>query len=371
MSDEATRELTHTESPSASAILERFDLANDAKIIEALSKRVTQGFTYKVNGKFGLSSAGVLWASREFAKQGEVYRVVGDLKIQPCPLDPECVNVWITVQRFFVHPGTGQEIALDSTIGHKRMSRKTKKYTDQNDDTKFEMVEDPEFTTKAITKAERNGKVKLMPKDAVTNLIAKASGQTMTPPPQKAPAKPANKPAGTAAPAQGAQQNAAPAADAAKPATTPAANAGAAKAANTGAGATSHTAQPAAGQPGPGAAAAAKEPAAQPTSGAPKMSKEIMVQKLDAVTKLLFGTQDGAVARQKLAAITGKASPMDLTEEEIKNVGNAVNAVVKKTAEIQGNNIVKISDKSILWKGPEAAPPATPTETPGEEAPMF
>lgn len=92
-----------------------------------------------------------------------------------------------------------------------------------------------------------------------------------------------------------------------------------------------------------------------------------MVQKLDAVCKLVFQTQDGAVARQRLAAITGKASPADLSEEEIKTIGNAINAVAKKTAVIEGNNIVKIADKSILWKGPELPPPQeAPPEAEGD-----
>lgn len=97
------------------------------------------------------------------------------------------------------------------------------------------------------------------------------------------------------------------------------------------------------------------------------MTKDVMVQKLDAVSKMVFGTQDGAVARQKLAAITGKASPSDLSDDEIKKIGNAINAVAKKTAVIDGNNIVKTSDKSILWQGPDLPPPQeAPTEEPEE-----
>lgn len=351
MADESKTELTQVEPSSGNGgLLERFDLADDAKIVAALSKRVTQGFTYKVNGKFGLSSAGALWAAREFAKQGEVYRVEGAVDIKPCPLDPECINVTLKVQRFFVNPATGQEIALDSTIGHKRMSRKTKRYMDEHDDSKFEMVEDPEFTTKAITKAERNGKLKLMPKDAVVNLIAKATGQTAQAPPAP---KGQTKPAGGAA--------------ATKPVTTP-----------SGAAST----PPKEETKKPDEAKKVEEtkkteepkktstPPAGAADGKPKMTKEVMVQKLDAVCKMVFNTQDGAIARQHLAALTGKASPADLTDDEIKKIGNAINAVAKKTAEFQGNNIVKSSDKSILWKGPEVAAPKSetaPAEPPKEE----
>lgn len=364
MSENPSRELSVPEIPSNGGLLERFDLADDKKIIEAMAKRVTVGFTYKVNGKFGLSSAGALWAAREFAKQGEVYRVEGEPKIQICPLDPECINVWVKVQRFFVNPATGQEIALDSTFGHKRMSRKTKRYKDDAG-IEFDMVEDPEFTTKAITKAERNGKLKLMPKDAVTNMIAKATGQTVqgapppkgnTPPP-KGPAKPVTPPAGAGTtggapptpptpPKEEAKKVEEPKKEEAKKVEEPKKTE----------------------EPKKAAAPPPTPPPAAPADSKPKMSKEVMVQKLDAVSKMVFNTQDGAIARQRLAAIAGKPSPSDLTDDEIKQVGNAMNAVARKTAEIVGNDIIKLSDRSVLWKGPEVqeAPAAEGGEN-GEE----
>lgn len=345
MSENPGKELSMPDAPvSSSGLLERFDLADDKKILAAMATRVTAGFTYKVNGKHGLSSAGALWAAREFAKQGEVYRVQGEPKIEVCPLDADCVNIWVKVQRFFVNPATGQEIALDSTFGHKRMSRKTKRYKDDSG-TDFDMVEDPEFITKGITKAERNGKLKLMPKDAVTNMIAKATGQANAPTPPK----------GNTSPPKG---NATPPKDTAKPVTPPAGGAAA-----TGGAAPTLPKEEAkkpeeAKKEEPKKTEEAKKAAAPPPATPapaekPKMSKEVMVQKLDAVCKMVFNTQDGAVARQKLAAITGKPSPGDLSDDDIKKVGNAINAVAKKNAEIVGNDIVKLSDKSILWKGPE------------------
>jgi hypothetical protein len=372
---EDTKELSQpqAESPhSMAAVLERFDLADDSKIIKALTNRVTQGFTYKVNGKFGLSSAGTLWAVREFAKQGEVYRVMGLPSISICPLDPDYVNISLMVQRFFVNPATGQEIPLDTTIGHKRMCRKAKRFKDDQSD-EFEFVEDPEFVTKAITKAERNGKQKLMPKDSVTALIAKATGQTASPAPAKSTAKPAGpaKPAG--APAEAAKPATSAPATSAPAATGPAKPAGAAPPAEAAKPATPAT-QPAPSAAAPASTAPAAAPAAAPPAepaGKPKMTKEVMVQKLDAVCKLVFQTQDGALARQRLCAITGKASPSDLSEEEIKTVGNAINAVAKKTAVIEGNNIVKIADKSIMWKGPELPPPQESPAEGGAEGDMF
>jgi len=309
MSENPSKELSVPDAPSNGGLLERFDLADDKKIIEAMAKRVTAGFTYKVNGKHGLSSAGALWAAREFAKQGEVYRVQGEPKIEICPLDPECINVWVKVQRFFVNPATGQEIALDSTFGHKRMSRKTKRYKDDSG-TDFDMVEDPEFTTKAITKAERNGKLKLMPKDAVTNMIAKATGQVTTPPPPK----------GNTAPPKG---NTAPPKDTAKPVTPPAGASG---------GTPSTPPKEEAKKPEepkkteevkkPEEAKKVEEPKkteepkkaaappAPPADSKPKMSKEVMVQKLDAVCKMVFNTQDGAEAWSYDGKKLGYSSPL-------------------------------------------------------------
>lgn len=347
-SPEESRELSISENPVAGA-LERFDLADDTKIIESLSKRVATGFTYKVNGKHGLSSAGTLWAVREFAKQGEVYRVIGDVEIKVCPIDPDYVNVTLKVQRFFVNPGTGQEIALDSTIGHKRMSRKAKRYLDENDKSKFEMVEDPEFTTKAITKAERNGKLKLMPKDAVVNLIAKALGQGQS-------AQGGTRPAPKGPPGR-------PSAPPPPPTPTPPA---------------AHTAPPPPSPSSPpapppqSAPAATAPPAATVPPPPPKMTREVMIQKLDAVSKLVFQTPDGAQARAKLAQLTGKASPSDIPDEEMKTVGNAINAVANKKAKLEGNNIIRIADGVVLWKGPAAAaPPQPPPEEPPAEEEMF
>jgi hypothetical protein len=352
MSNEPSRELSQPEKTSGgtTGILERFDLADDLQVINALSKRVAPGFTYKVNGKHGLSSSGTLWAVREFAKQGEVYRVVGDVDIKACPLDPDCINVTLKVQRFFVNPATGQEIALDTTIGHKRMSRKTKRYTDPSDPTKFEMVEDPEFTTKAITKAERNGKLKLLPKDAVTNLIAKATGQaagdTKPPPPKQQ-----QTPSGGSAPA-GTATTPPPGATPPKPPATP-------------------PVQPPAGPPAQAPAAGAGASPAKPPPP-PPMTREVKIQKLDAVSKSVFGTTDGAQARAKLAQLTGKPSPADLNDDEMKAVGNAINAVATKKAKIEGNNIIRLADNVVLWKGPEIAAAAAPApEAPPAEEEMF
>ncbi len=356
--EQGTKELSQVTTPAASPglMLESFDLADDSKLLAALSKRVTKTFTYKVNGKHGLSSAGALWASREFAKQGEVYRVEGDVKIEACPLEPaDFINVMVKVARYFVHPGTGQEIKLDTTIGHKRMGRKTKRYKDDAG-TEFEMVDDPEFTTKAITKAERNGKLKLMPKDAILNLITKAiamdTGASSTPkqttPPKGNTAKPATPPAE-------------PKKDEAKKAEEPKKEEAKKAEESKKDAAASAPAQP-----------PKENPPAAPADGKPKMTREVMIQKLDAVCKMVFNTQDGTVARAELAKLTGKASPSDLSDEEIKKIGNAINAVAKKTASIDKNNIVRTSDKAVLWKGPEVKPPpAEAPAAPGQEEEMF
>lgn len=103
------------------------------------------------------------------------------------------------------------------------------------------------------------------------------------------------------------------------------------------------------------------------------MTREVKIQKLDAVSKMVFGTTDGAQARARLAQLTGKPSPADLTDEEMKAVGNAINSVANQKAKIEGNNILKIPEGTVLWQGPPpaAAPAPAPVPQPPQEEEMF
>lgn len=90
-----------------------------------------------------------------------------------------------------------------------------------------------------------------------------------------------------------------------------------------------------------------------------------MVQKLDAVLKVIYGTQDSSIARGGLHVLTGFASPADMPVDKMKQLGNTLNQVVKKLARVENNKIIRTADSVVIWQGPELAPVA-----PGSEA-MF
>lgn len=312
------------------------DLADEEQIIQEMSGRASEKYIYELkqtgeDGQpvMGLSYAGTNWACRELAQQGEVIRVVKQEDVSD-PADPEFIKIAVMTQRFKIDKETGRETALDSHISGKRQPRNMTKNVWENGVKKGTVsAPDPFAWEKCLSKAVRNAKQALMPADMVRKLIAKvkteagkpksAGSSKLSTPQADSKPTPAAPPQGTQPPAKSAPptQQAAP--------------------------------QPAAS-------------AAPPETAKPKMSKEVLIQKLDAVTKILFQTQDGAVARQKLAALTGKASPSELVEEQIKNIGNAINAVVKKTAAIEGNDIIKLSDRAVLWKGPEVPKQEAPAE---------
>lgn len=323
------------------------DLADEDQIIAEISGRVTDKYIYEMKGVkdergnpvIGLSYAGTNWACREFARQGEVIRVI-KWQDQSTPDEPEYYKIAVLAQRFVVDKETGKELALDTNVAGKRQWKLMKKIKWVNGERAGEeIVPDPFAWEKCLSKATRNAKQTLMPTEMVKKLVSKAlegkNGQAVG---RSAPRSQAKTPEGTkpVASASGGSTATKPE-EAKKPAVA--------------------TAPPTQTATGPTQTTAPSESAAKP-----KMSKDVLIQKLDAVTKMLFQTQDGAVARQKLAAITGKASPSDLSEEQIKNLGNAINAVVKKTAAIEGNDIIRSADKSVLWKGPEVPKQEAPAE---------
>lgn len=336
-----------------------FDLADEDQIISEMSGRVSDNYvyTFKQGGKdvTGLSFAGTNWAVREYAKQGEVIRIVGAPHVVMDPTDPDYVFVTITAQRFAVNVETGKDTALDSTIGVKRQWKmmEKRKYDDSGALTGKDLVQDSFYFEKAVSKATRNAKQALIPADFVKKLIDKAiqskNGKTIqprkgtqqakvgdgTPQSQAAPkAIPIQQPAtptqtvqtqpaqGTAMPIQG-------------PAPVP----------------TTATQQVNITQTTPQA------PAPGPQAPPPAIPKDVMVQKLDAVLKMVFKTQDGAIARQGLFILTGFQSPSDMEVDKIQALGNTLNAVLRSQAKVQANQIIRIQDNAILWQGPPMAGP--------------
>lgn len=302
---------------------EILDRADEEEILAELSGRVTDKYvyTFKQGGQEVpvLSKAGVDWACREYARQGEVIRII-DKEITPDSEDPEYIYIVITAQRFVIDKETLRETPLDSTLGVKRQWRKMrrKKYDGGGE----EVVEDPFFFEKGVSKAIRNAKRNLMPTDFITQIIAKAlankNGKTLM---REA------KPAQQAAPPPPQQQ---------QPATQPAPQA---------------------------VAPSAPPPAAPARAAAPKpLSRDVMIQKFDAALKGAFGTSDTAAARQGLGRLTGNPDPGALDNDTMKTLGNVLLGVIKKQNKLDGDKIVSAADGKVLWQKP--APPSSPHEAP-------
>lgn len=356
--------LTHAD---AHEVFESFELADEEMILHELAGRVTDKYVYTFKEKgqevTGLSKAGTDWAVREYAKQGEVIRVIGKTpEIMLDPTDGDYIWVVVVAQRFIVNRENGKEIALDSRFGTKRQwkNMKKKKYDEGGNVVGEEIVPDPFFMEKAESKASRNALQKLIPTDFVKKMISKAlelkNGRAVSAqrsPGRGAPAKP---PGATSPPAQGVA--------AATPPGTAAAPAGAAPAAPAGA----------APAPAPAPAPAAAAPVAAPQQGK-KISKDTLVQKFDGVLKSVFQTQDGAQVRQHLVKLTGKENVGDLDDETLRSLGNLLMSVGKKQHKMQNYQIVG-GDGKVLWNPPQppAPPPAAaappPVAPPAEEEPF-
>lgn len=344
--------MTDSHSEDATTSLVEMDLADESLIVAELQGHVSDKYVYELKQKDdrgepvrGLSFAGTNWAAREFAKRGEVIRIMGH-KDESTADEPDYYKITVTAQRFQINTETGKEIALDSNIAGKRQWKFMKKNKWENGQkVGEEIVPDPFAWEKCLSKATRNAKQSLMPTEFVKDLISmalknKAGGarpaapKTQTAPPRQAQAAPAGGPATAAAPA--------------KPTTQP----------------------PKTAAPAPAAGAPAATPKPEPAKKSGWAPKDVDIQKLDAVCKQALGTTDGVAARKRAMEIAGKASPSDLAEEDFKTFGNAFFAVSKKKAKIVGNDIIAESGEA-LWRGPapKAPAPASDAPPPPEEPP--
>lgn len=340
----------------AHEIFESFDLADEQLILEELAGRVTDKYVYTFKQKGqeiqGLSKAGTDWAVREYAKQGEVIRVIGKQpEIILDPTDPDYIITIVVAQRFIVNKETGKEIALDSRFGTKRQWKymEKKKYDEQGNVVGEEIVPDPFYIEKSESKASRNALQKLIPTDFVKKMISKAlelkNGRSVTTAPKgrttQGGAKPQQPPAGAPAPGQAATppQGAAATPPAHGAASTP-----------------------------QGAAAAPPTQGAAPQQNAQKskVSKDTLVQKFDGVIKKVFKTQDGAVVRQHVAKLTGKENIGDLDEETLKKLGNLLMNVGKQY-KIENYQILSADGAAVHWQPPQ--PPAPPPQAPAAAPP--
>jgi hypothetical protein len=320
---------------------EVFDLADEEQIIAEISGRVTEKYvyTFKQGGQevTGLSYAGTNWACREYAKHGEVIRVIGKPEIVLDPTDPNYIVVVVTSQRFAINQETQRETPLDTTLGVKRQWRMMKKNKYENGQVVGEeIVPDPFFVEKAFSKAIRNSKQALMPVDLVKRLISEAIKIKHSGPPRSGSTPPKAPPAAPAKAAAPQQQPQKPAAAAPSTAAAPPPADGTA-------------AKPAASQSAAAPAASAK----------PVQSKDTLIQKFEIVLKTAFNTQDGGAARQGLKKIAGTDKIGDLSEGDLKKYGKVLQGVTKGTYKIadDGTHIVDAKTNEIVWgTKPEPAP---------------
>jgi hypothetical protein len=352
-------------------VFEILDLADEEQIIAEISGRVTDKYVYsfKQAGQdvTGLSYAGTNWACREFAKQGEVIRVIHKDSIVD-PINPEYIVITITAQRFAVNLETNRETPLDSTFGIKRQWTKMKKrrYDAQGNVVGEEIVEDPHFWEKGTSKAIRNAKQALIPTDMVKKLIQEALKTK-----NSSSVRPGDQRAQRQTQATKSQQAQSQGPEEPKPASTPQTP-------------PAQTAKPAqAPQATPAQTAKPEEPKAPPTQAAPaaapartpitpdqaivKGSKDALVQKFEVVLKKAMGTADPLLARQYLKAISGTDRITDFSEEDLTKYGRVLQGIGKGLYKLADDksHVTETATGKVIWGSVPAAAPAAPP--PAEE----
>lgn len=323
-------------------IFELCEREDEDQILAELAGRVSDKYVYEFPSSdgpvTGLSYQGTNWACREFAKHGEVIRIVSKPEIQIDPIDGEYIIVSVVAQRFAVNQETGKEIALDSRVGVKRQWTKMQKKAGGD------IIPNKFFIEHGVNKAQRNALQALLPTDFVKKVIQQALNQKKNPK-GTAPAgqKPAPRPAAPAAPAvtPGAAAAGAGAAPAPRQ-TTPTLGAAPAKPAA--------AAQPPADQ----------KPPAQPAKAADPLGT--VRQKFWATLKKAANTTDDNAARALLKQLVGVDKVSALPEAALKSLGNALIGVNTGHNEMsEGPNGACIIDKStgaILYPIQVVAPPA-------------
>lgn len=349
-----------------------FELADEHQIISELQGRVTEKYVYELKGMkdergqpiTGLSYAGTNWACREYAKRGEVIRIVGKPEFALDPTDPDYVLVSVMAQRFSVHPETGRESALDTAPGLKRQWRKMKKNIwEKGQKVGEEFFEDPFFWEKGLSKATRNAKQALIPTDIVKQIIEHAlkNKQTHGVPPDGSHGR------SRTAPSKGTPARTAPPRDP-QTATPPAA---------------SGSAPPqGAAQTGPPAGAPSKGAPAEDSASPKGQGKDVLIQKVDIVLKAALQTQDGAVARQVLKNLTGSDKIGEMSEDDLKKYGKILQGVPKGIYAFSEDrsHVYEVQGGDVVWgtkpaegaaPPPQDVPPqdASPQDTPPQDAP--
>jgi hypothetical protein len=301
-------------------VFELCDREDEVQILAEMRGAVVDKYLYSFQQSgatvTGLSYAGVNWACREYAKHGEVIRMISKPEILLDPTDPEYVIFSVVAQRFAVNIETGREVALDSAIGVKRQCVKRKR-GDQ-------VVTDEFYVEKGVSKAQRNAKHALLPAEFIKKVIAAC----LSPKPAAKTQAPAPAPAATPAPA------AAPA-----------------------------PAAPAAVKPTPAKPAPAPAP-----GGSPSLAN--IRQRVWVLLKKIFGEDEG-VCRAVLAELTGTRQVTDLGEDVIMKLGPALREVAEKKSSLVRSSggtpaMIIASNGGTMFEG--VIPPKTEEKEAPKEA---
>jgi len=140
------------------------DTEDENQIMREIQGEIIKDFVYSFKGSdgrqvTGLSKVGIDNVCREAAKQGEFFRIIGDPILSD---EGEYLRIVVKVGRFICRDG--QEIEMDSTLGTKRQWKKMKLRNGN-------IVPDPFYFEKGMSKAERNGKRKLLPESLIIKMV--------------------------------------------------------------------------------------------------------------------------------------------------------------------------------------------------------
>jgi hypothetical protein len=145
------------------------DMIDDEQAMTSAKESVMEDFVYKVQGKLRLTKKGVDWASRQYAKKGEIIKIIDHPKVVVDPEDKEYVLITILALRSALVEG--KDIPLDTHIGAKRQWRKMK-LSDTNEGKAGEIVPNPHWFEHGVSKAQRNAKLGLMESDFIAQIVA-------------------------------------------------------------------------------------------------------------------------------------------------------------------------------------------------------
>jgi hypothetical protein len=153
----------------AVSVFQMLDALDDGAILTEMEGRLTKNWVYafKQGGTmiYGLGKEGVDQACLILAQKGCIIRETG-VKYSVDPTNPAYVLFEATVQKFGV-TRDGKEIPMEIVIGHKRQCTKILLRTGG-------AMPDPHWFEKGAGKALRNARMRLIPENIKSQIIAKA-----------------------------------------------------------------------------------------------------------------------------------------------------------------------------------------------------